>query len=62
MATDELAALEAQAFDELKACNDEAALRAWYAKFLGEKGLMEGRVQANSGRFRRTKRRRTGRK
>ena len=40
MATDDLAALEAQAFDELKACNDEAALRAWYTKFLGEKGLI----------------------
>jgi phenylalanyl-tRNA synthetase alpha chain len=38
--TDDLKALEAQAMGELKACADEAALRAWYAKFLGEKGLI----------------------
>ena len=39
MATDELKALEAQGLGELPACIDEAALRAWYGKFLGEKGL-----------------------
>src|SRR5215470_8754236 len=39
MATDELKALEAQGLNELGSCSDEAALRAWYGKFLGEKGL-----------------------
>jgi phenylalanyl-tRNA synthetase alpha chain len=39
MATEELKALETQGLDELKAAGDEAALRAWSAKFLGEKGL-----------------------
>ena len=38
-ATDDLKALEAQGLAELPACTDEAALRAWYGKFLGEKGL-----------------------
>src|SRR5437868_6430441 len=36
---DELKALEAQGLAELAACADEAALRAWNAKYLGEKGL-----------------------
>ncbi len=39
MATDELKALETQGLEELRACSDEAALRAWYTKFLSEKGL-----------------------
>ena len=38
-ATDELKALEAQGLNELGACADETALRAWHSKFLGEKGL-----------------------
>jgi phenylalanyl-tRNA synthetase alpha chain len=38
-ATDELKALEGQGLNELRACADETALRAWYGKFLGEKGL-----------------------
>jgi phenylalanyl-tRNA synthetase alpha chain len=37
-ATDDLTTLEAQAMGELAACADEAALRAWNSKFLGEKG------------------------
>ncbi|HJZ89766.1 MAG TPA: phenylalanine--tRNA ligase subunit alpha [Gemmataceae bacterium] len=40
-ATADLAALEADALDELKACADEAALRAWHSKFLGDKGLLK---------------------
>ena len=40
MATDDLKALEVQGLDELKAAGDEAALRAWNGKFLGEKGLI----------------------
>src|SRR5687768_4074573 len=36
--TDDLKALEAQAMGELNACADEAALRAWNGKFLGDKG------------------------
>ena len=36
---DELKALEAQGLSELVSCADENALRAWYGKFLGEKGL-----------------------
>lgn len=39
MATEELNALETQGLEELRACDDEAALRAWNAKYLGEKGL-----------------------
>jgi phenylalanyl-tRNA synthetase alpha chain len=39
MATDELKALETQGLEELRVCDDEAALRAWYTKFLSEKGL-----------------------
>src|SRR5438128_5687051 len=39
MATDELKALEKQGLDELATGGDEAALRAWHGKFLGEKGL-----------------------
>jgi phenylalanyl-tRNA synthetase alpha chain len=38
MATDELKSLEAQGLDELRACKDEAALRAWNTKYLSEKG------------------------
>jgi phenylalanyl-tRNA synthetase alpha chain len=39
MATDELQALEKQGLEELHACVDEAALRAWNTKYLSEKGL-----------------------
>lgn len=39
MATDDLTALEAQGIEELRASGDEASLRAWNSKFLGEKGL-----------------------
>lgn len=39
-ATDDLKTLEATGLDELKGCADEAALRAWNGKFLGEKGLI----------------------
>ncbi len=39
MATDELTLLEKQGLEELAACGEEAALRAWNGKFLGEKGL-----------------------
>jgi phenylalanyl-tRNA synthetase alpha chain len=39
MATEELKALEIQGLSELAACSDEAAVRAWFGKFLGEKGL-----------------------
>ncbi len=59
MATDDLKALEAQGLDELKAAGDEAALRAWNGKFLGEKGLIrDGAVEAWSD-SRRTRRRLT---
>src|SRR5829696_5652313 len=40
-ATADLTALEAQATAELNGTADEAALRAWYGKFLGEKGLLK---------------------
>jgi phenylalanyl-tRNA synthetase alpha chain len=40
-ATADLTALEAQAKAELNGTADEAALRAWYGKFLGEKGLLK---------------------
>ena len=40
-ATADLTALEAQAKAELEGISDEAALRAWYGKFLGEKGLLK---------------------
>ncbi|HEV3383667.1 MAG TPA: phenylalanine--tRNA ligase subunit alpha [Gemmata sp.] len=39
MATDELQALEMQGLEELRACGDETALRAWNTKYLSEKGL-----------------------
>jgi phenylalanyl-tRNA synthetase alpha chain len=39
MAFDELQALETQGLAELRACGDEAALRGWNTKYLGEKGL-----------------------
>jgi phenylalanyl-tRNA synthetase alpha chain len=47
-ATDDLKALEAQAMGELNACADEAALRAWNSKFLGDKGLIRA-AQAKLG-------------
>jgi phenylalanyl-tRNA synthetase alpha chain len=39
-ATADLATLEARANDELNACADEAALRAWNTKYFGDKGEM----------------------
>lgn len=39
-ATDDLKALETQGLDDLRACADESAIRTWYGKFLGEKGLI----------------------
>jgi phenylalanyl-tRNA synthetase alpha chain len=47
-ATDDLKALETQAFAELQASADEAALRAWYGKFIGDKGLIRA-AQAKLG-------------
>jgi len=41
MATDDLKALETQAFNELQSALDEAALRAWNTKFFGDKGLVK---------------------
>jgi phenylalanyl-tRNA synthetase alpha chain len=40
-ATAELTALEARATEDLNAIADEAALRAWYGKYLGDKGLLK---------------------
>ena len=40
-ATADLTAIETQAKAELNGTADEAALRAWYGKFLGEKGLLK---------------------
>src|SRR5262245_32236995 len=40
-ATAELTALETQAVAELQAITDEAALRAWNTKYLGDKGLLK---------------------
>jgi phenylalanyl-tRNA synthetase alpha chain len=40
-ADDELKALEAQALADLNACADEAALRAWYTKYFGDKGAVK---------------------
>src|SRR5689334_1991048 len=40
-ATADLTALEARAREELKACADEAALRAWHGTYLGDKGLVK---------------------
>src|SRR5262245_12109162 len=40
-ATADLATLEADALNELTACADESALRAWHGKFLGDKGLLK---------------------
>jgi len=39
--TADLAALEARALEELKASADEAALRTWHSKYLGEKGELK---------------------
>jgi phenylalanyl-tRNA synthetase alpha chain len=39
-ATADLAGLEARALEELSACPDEAALRAWNTKYFGDKGEM----------------------
>jgi phenylalanyl-tRNA synthetase alpha chain len=40
-ATDELKSLETDALAELRACADEAALRAWNTRYFGDKGLMK---------------------
>ena len=51
-ATADLTALEARALEELKACSDEAALRAWHIKYLGDKGLVKlafGRMKDSLG-------------
>src|SRR5215218_10934689 len=40
-ATADWTALETRALSELAACTDEPALRAWYGKFLGEKGELK---------------------
>ncbi len=40
VATEDLKALEAQGLAELEACSDEAALRAWHGRCLGDKGLI----------------------
>src|SRR6266576_3464977 len=34
----ELASLEQRALAELQACGDEASLRAWHARYFGDKG------------------------
>src|SRR5262245_13409308 len=47
-ASDDLKALETQGLEELKACLDESALRTWYGKYLGEKGLIRA-AQAKLG-------------
>jgi phenylalanyl-tRNA synthetase alpha chain len=41
-ATAELKGIESNGLSELGACGDEAALRVWYSKYLGEKGLWKG--------------------
>ena len=38
---DDLKALESQALGELQASGEEAALRAWYTKYFGDKGLVK---------------------
>jgi phenylalanyl-tRNA synthetase alpha chain len=38
---DDLKKLEDQALAELRECRDEAALRAWYTKYFGDKGAMK---------------------
>jgi phenylalanyl-tRNA synthetase alpha chain len=40
-ATADLTALETQALAELRACPDEAAVRAWNTKYFGDKGLVK---------------------
>ncbi len=40
-ATADLKTLEDQALAELRACTDEAALRAWHTRYFGDKGLMK---------------------
>src|SRR5262249_13918324 len=36
----DLAELERRALDELQACPDEAAVRAWHGRYLGDKGAV----------------------
>ncbi|MDB5309093.1 MAG: pheS [Gemmataceae bacterium] len=45
-ATDDLKQLETDGLAELRACADEAALRAWNTKYFGDKGLMKGALSA----------------
>jgi phenylalanyl-tRNA synthetase alpha chain len=42
----ELSALEARALQELNACADEAALRAWYTKYFGDKGEVNAAMKS----------------
>jgi phenylalanyl-tRNA synthetase alpha chain len=44
-ATADLAALEAQAIQELNSCADEAGVRAWYTKYFGDKGLVNAALK-----------------
>jgi phenylalanyl-tRNA synthetase alpha chain len=41
----ELASLERRALDELKACTDEAALRAWHTRYFGKQGEVQLALQ-----------------
>lgn len=45
-ATNELAALEERATQELNACTDEAALRTWNTKYFGDKGEVNAALKA----------------
>jgi phenylalanyl-tRNA synthetase alpha chain len=47
-ATGDLKVFESQGVEELRNCEDEPALRTWYGKFLGEKGLIRA-AQAKLG-------------
>ena len=60
-ATADLTAIEARATEELNACADESAARAWNTKFFGDKGEVNAALGA-SGRFRRTSGRLTARR
>ena len=47
-AAGDLKTLESQGLEELRVCEDEPAIRAWYGKFLGDKGLIRS-AQAKLG-------------
>ena len=47
-AAGDLKTLESQGLEELRVCEDEPAIRAWYGKFLGDKGLIRA-AQAKLG-------------